>query len=161
MFRFFRRTLDVYTDGSLKRGRGAWAFVVVRRGRVVFERCGVVKGTTSNRMEFLAAIEALKFVPLNKRMILHTDSRVLLEAVVKIPGWKKLGWVKSNGAEIPSVDQMKALSSLIENRDIEWRWVKAHTGVVYNERCDQLCVQARSKGPDSIGYLGHWDGCRL
>lgn len=141
---FFKSSFDVYTDGSLKHGHGSWAFVIVRRGKVLYESTGTAKHTTNNRMEFQAAIEALIYLPLKKQIILYTDSRVLLEAIVKIAEWKELGWKKRDGSPIPSVDQMQQLSELIKNRKIEWRWVKSHSGAVFNERCDQLCLQARS-----------------
>lgn len=144
-FYLFQRPLEVYTDGSLKFGRGAWAFVIAERNQLKFERSGQARNTTNNRMEFQAVIEALKSLPEDRRLIVFTDSRVLLEAIKKIPAWKSQGWLKRNSNPIPSVDQMQELDQLLENRSVEWRWVKAHSGVAFNERCDELCVQARTK----------------
>ncbi|NCN39928.1 ribonuclease HI [bacterium] len=135
--------IHIYTDGSLKAGKGAWAFVIVRGDRVILESFGVGRNTTSNRMEFHAAIEAVKRVSAFRRIHLFTDSRVLLEAVEKLDEWRSLGWVKKNSAPIPSVDQMKELDRLIRGRSIQWSWVRAHSGNPYNERCDQLCIKAR------------------
>ena len=143
IFRRFQRPLNIYTDGSLKHGLGSWAFVAVRGDKVILENSGVSKRTTSNRMEFQAAIEALKHFSEERKIKIHTDSRVLLEAIAKIPEWQRLSWVKANQSKIPSVDQMKEIFDLIKYRNIEWQWVKAHTGIVFNERCDQLCIQAR------------------
>ena len=135
--------LHVYTDGSFKDGRGSWAFVVVRRGRIVAERSGKAKNTTSNRMEFQAALEALRFLSPSRRAFISTDSRVLLEALEEIPVWKAQNWVKSRGQPIPGLDQIQALDRLLAGRQISWRWVKAHSGVYFNERCDELCSLAR------------------
>lgn len=142
--RFFQKPLDVYTDGSLKFGRGAWAFVVVEKNKTIIEKFGTAKNTTSNRMEFQAVIEALILLPKDRALKIHTDSRVLLEALAKIPTWKLRGWIKKNSTPIPSVDQMILLDQLLQNRQVQWQWVKAHSGVQYNERCDELCILARS-----------------
>lgn len=142
--RFFQKPLDVYTDGSLKFGRGAWAFVVVEKNKTIIEKFGTAKNTTSNRMEFQAVIEALILLPKDRALKIHTDSRVLLEALAKIPTWKLRGWIKKNSSPIPSVDQMILLDQLLQNRQVQWQWVKAHSGVQYNERCDELCILARS-----------------
>lgn len=142
--RFFQKPLDVYTDGSLKFGRGAWAFVVVEKNKTIIEKFGTAKNTTSNRMEFQAVIEALRLLPRDRALKIHTDSRVLLEALAKIPTWKLQGWIKKNSNPIPSVDQMILLDQLLQNRRVQWQWVKAHSGVQYNERCDELCILARS-----------------
>lgn len=143
--RFFKKPIEVYTDGSLKMGRGAWAFVVVDKNKTVLEKFGSEKKTTSNRMEFQAAIEALQALPVKRALKIYTDSRVLLEALAKIPDWKKQGWVKKNLAPIPSVDQMILLDQLLQGRKVQWQWVKAHSGIQHNERCDELCILARQK----------------
>jgi ribonuclease HI len=146
MFRWIKALLpplQVYTDGSLKEGRGSWAFIVVQGQKIQTERFGKARHTTSNRMEFQAAIEALKFLPADRRLIFHTDSRVLLEALRQLPLWRGQNWLKSGDRKIPSVDQMQELDRLIADRKIEWRWVKAHAGVAFNERCDELCILAR------------------
>lgn len=135
---------DVYTDGSYKEGRGAWAFVIVQNGRVIQEAASFAKKTSSNRMEFQAAIEALRFLPPQSHVRLHTDSRILIENVtVHSPVWKSFGWKKKNQQEIPNVDLFKSLDDLNSQHQISWHWVKAHSGKTHNERCDELCIQAR------------------
>lgn len=135
---------EVYTDGSYKEGRGAWAFVIVQKGVVIQEAASFAKKTSSNRMEFQAAIEALNFLPPQSQVRLYTDSRILIENVtVHSAVWKSLGWKKKNQQEIPNVDLFKDLDTLNAQHQISWHWVKAHSGKVYNERCDELCIQAR------------------
>ncbi|QDK45873.1 ribonuclease HI [Bdellovibrio sp. ZAP7] len=153
MYRFWQRVLrlfsgnvfEIYTDGSLKHGKGAWAYVISRRGKILSEDSAGQKKTSSNRMEFQAAIEALKALPENSRAKLYTDSRVMLEALEKSPRWSANGWVKNQGQPIPEVDLIRELYTLQCQHRIEWRWVKAHSGIEFNERCDELCIRARSK----------------
>ncbi|AFY01782.1 ribonuclease H family protein [Bdellovibrio bacteriovorus] len=142
--RFFLPRFEVYTDGSVKNGRGSWAYVIVRRNRVLRECSGASLKPTNNQMEFQAAIEALSSLPEKSRIEIYTDSRVLIETLQKVPEWKALGWVKSRGQPIPQVNQLKQLDLLLSMRDVRWKWVKAHSGIKHNERCDMLCIQARS-----------------
>lgn len=62
-----------------------------------------------------------------------------------LPDWKENGWLKKRGQDIPSVDQIKALDQLSQRYFLSWKWIRAHAGISYNERCDQLCIQARAK----------------
>lgn len=135
---------EVYTDGSFKEGRGAWAYVIVKEGLVVQEAASFAKKTSSNRMEFQAAIEALQTLPANSQVKIFTDSRIMIENItVHVPVWKSLGWKKKNQQEIPNVDLFQSLDLLNSQHQISWHWVKAHSGISYNERCDELCIQAR------------------
>ncbi|WP_413574810.1 ribonuclease H family protein [Bdellovibrio sp. HCB290] len=140
--------LEIYTDGSFKHGKGAWAYVVTRRGVIVCEDFAGQKKTSSNRMEFQAAIEALKALPENSRGRLYTDSRVMLEALEKCERWASNGWVKNQGQPIPEVDLIQELYAQQQRHKIEWRWIKAHSGIEFNERCDELCIRARTKTGD-------------
>lgn len=143
--RLFWPLFEVYTDGSVKQGRGAWAYVVVRRQVVQRENCALVLRPTNNEMEFQAAIEALASLPEKTRVVLYTDSRVLIEAVQKVPQWKSQGWVKSRGQRIPQLSQIQRLDQLLQFKDVQLQWVKAHSGIRHNERCDALCILARSR----------------
>lgn len=139
---------DVYTDGSHKDGHGAWAFVVVRRGKVVAENSGYCKNTSSDRMELQAAIEALQVLPDRTRVRLRSDSRTLIANMqTRVPEWKRSNWNTKN--TIANIDLLKRLDILNDSRDVSWYWVKAHSGVAYNERCDELCREARIKTTSS------------
>ena len=83
-------------------------------------------------MEFQAAIEALKFLNPNSRVVVYTDSRVLLSAVTA-------------PLKRPTVnpDQVEILHDLLDKNEVTWKWVKGHSGNKYNEICDELCRQAR------------------
>ena len=139
MFYFFR-PLEIYTDGSFKNGRGAWAYVVVRRGKVIREASGLVKQVGSNRMEFQAAIEALRSLKKKSKVKIYSDSRILIDAVtLATPVLKK-------DRPHPYAEQIQIIAKLQQGHSISWQWIKAHSGIKHNERCDELCIQARGKG---------------
>lgn len=138
-------TLSIYTDGSEKEGRGSWAFLIVKNNQVTNERSGLVIGANSNQMEYQAAIEAMKSIAPGTKAIIYSDFRVLIETATKwIPEWKAQGWVKKRNKQIHYLDQIKEIDALILDREITWRWIPAHRGQAHNERCNQLCILARS-----------------
>lgn len=124
--------LEIYTDGSSKDGWGSWAYVICRNGKIVVEKSGRIQKGASNIMELQAAIEALLALPEKSQLTLFSDSRILIDAM-------KLG-------EVPAAfqAQINTLLSLSKKHKIQWQWVKAHRGNPFNERCDELCVLARS-----------------
>lgn len=126
------RSFEIYTDGSHKGKWGSWAFVIVQNGRTLHEACGRVRKTNSHRMEFQAAIEALTYLKPGTQARLYSDSRILIDSVLK----------PEPGPQV-NQDQIDQLTQLRQLHTIQWQWVKAHFGVKYNERCDQLCIQAR------------------
>lgn len=135
----------IYTDGScLPNKRGAWAFVILKNDIKITQDCSGVRKTSSNRMEFLAAVMALKSVPVNSEVILWTDSKILIEAAqVKIQQWKNNDWQRLSGQPVVDLDVVVELEELMRSRQIEWRWVRGHSGNFYNEMCDELCRQVR------------------
>lgn len=130
---FFQKPLEIYTDGGHKGKWGSWAFVVIRSGRIIYEASGRERRTNSHRMEFQAVIEALKYLPAGSSVCIYTDSRVLLNSVAK-----------KNKRSAVNSDQTEVLDELTSLHKISWKWVKAHSGFLYNERCDELCILARS-----------------
>lgn len=148
MFKYFfrRRNLFViYTDGSLKKGLGSWAFVIMKNSKLVKEAFGTARNQTCTQMEFQAAIEALKALPLGSVAKVYTDSRILVDTMnLWIADWKLNDWKKSNGRSIPGINQIQSLDELCSQHKVEWEWVRAHTGNELNERCDKLCIIARN-----------------
>lgn len=139
------RRLEIYTDGSLKRGIGAWAFVVVQNDVVIHEASGQVKRTDSNRMEFRAAVEALQWLTAPSDVILYSDSRILIDTLTQWRHtWKAAGWERERQRQIHNLDYIQALDTLSEKHSITWKWVRAHSGLPHNERCDSLCIEART-----------------
>ena len=139
--------LDIYTDGSLKKGRGSWAFLVVKDGVVIQESAGRAKRTTSLRMEFKAAIEALKALPPASKATIHSDARVMIDCVKNAKaGKRKASRPGPPGpAHGPNEDLITLVKDLCRGHAITWKWVRAHSGVRFNERCDELCAAARAR----------------
>ncbi len=129
-----KKQIEIYTDGSHKGKWGAWAFVVVQNNQIIHESSGQVKKTNSHRMEFQAAIEALTYLKLGSEVIIYSDSRVLIKALTQ------------EQMRTPvNLDQIEIIKKLILKHKVSWQWVRAHSGVIFNERCDQLCVLARNE----------------
>jgi ribonuclease HI len=135
---------EVYTDGTEKYGKSAWAFIILQNGEVICERFGRVKKANSNMMEYQAFIEALQSLPEPSAVTVHTDSRILIENIAKLGGWRANNWAKKNGRPIPYVEQLKIIYGLLQIHRVKLAWVKAHSGNAMNERCDALCISARS-----------------
>jgi ribonuclease HI len=94
-------------------------------------------------MEFQAVIESLDNIAENTVSIVHSDSRVLIDNIPLFTEWSNNNWLKKNNRPIPNVDLFMILDQLLQNRTVNWKWVKAHSGNIYNERCDELCLLAR------------------
>lgn len=129
---FFKPELHIYTDGSHKGKWGSWAFVVTANSQIIHEASGREAKTNCNRMEFRAAIEALTYLKEGARARVSSDSRVLIRAMTS-----------NEDRPAASLDQLLILDHLKLSRRIRWSWVKAHAGHRFNERCDELCRQAR------------------
>jgi ribonuclease HI len=130
----------IYTDGACKGnpgpgGWGAW----LSSGEHSRELFGGEPRTTNQRMELLAAIEALSALKWPCRVLLYTDSRYLLEGITRwIHGWKRNGWQNSAKQPVKNADLWRRLDEQAARHDVEWQWVKGHSGDAGNERADQL-----------------------
>lgn len=95
--------------------------------------------TTNNRMELRAAIEALNALNGPRRVLLHTDSKYVMDGISKwMHNWKQRGWKTSAKKPVKNQDLWLQLDAAIARHDIEWRWVRGHTGVPGNEEADAL-----------------------
>ena len=111
------------------------------------EMFGGAPATTNNRMELMAVIEALTALKRPSRVILHTDSQYVMKGITEwIRGWKAKGWRTAAKAPVKNVDLWKQLDEAVARHEIEWRWVKGHSGHNGNERADALA----NKGVESI-----------
>ncbi|MCF2905753.1 ribonuclease HI [Octadecabacter sp. CECT 8868] len=136
--------LFVYTDGACSGnpGPGGWGAVLIARDgdTVVKERDlkGGEAHTTNNRMELLAAINALETLSNPSKLTLVTDSSYVKDGITKwIYGWKAKGW-KKKGGEIKNIDLWQRLDEARNRHDVTWEWVKGHAGHPENERADEL-----------------------
>ena len=136
----------VYTDGSCEPnpGPGGWAAIILD-GKDEKILKGYDRDSTNNRMEMTAALQALRAIDPEKRVRLFTDSQYLKNGVESwMKNWKAKNW-KRKGGKLANVDLWKQISDEIDQRRIEWRWVRGHNGNPFNERVDRLAHQTMKK----------------
>ncbi len=130
----------LYTDGACKGnpGPGGWG-VLMRYGRHEKELFGGEAQTTNNRMELSAVIEGLAALTRPCRVVICTDSQYVKNGMEKwIHGWKRNGWKTAAKQPVKNAELWQRLDSLAAQHQIEWQWVRGHTGHPENERADEL-----------------------
>ncbi len=136
-------TVEIFTDGACRGnpGPGGWG-VLLRSGEREKELYGGAKETTNNRMELTAAIEGLTALKRPARVTLTTDSQYVRKGITEwITNWKKNGWKNSAKKPVANADLWQQLDALAAQHQIDWRWVKGHSGHPDNERVDALANQ--------------------
>ena len=134
----------IYTDGACKGnpGIGGWgAFLQTGNGGAMRERelFGGVKETTNNRMEMTAVIESLAALKRRCNVIIYTDSAYVKNGITEwIHGWKAKGWKTAAKQPVKNEDLWKRLDALAAQHQVDWRWIKGHSGDPGNERADAL-----------------------
>ena len=134
----------IYTDGACSGnpGPGGWGAVLLHKDNKK-EISGGEKETTNNRMELMATIEALSSVKKDCQIELYTDSKYVMDGISSwIKNWKKNGWRTANKKPVKNADLWQKLDSVQEKHNINWNWVKGHSGHKYNDLADQLAVDA-------------------
>jgi ribonuclease HI len=113
--------------------------VVLQGGGRERELYGGDVQTTNNRMELMAAIQALEALNRPSRVRLHTDSKYLLDGITKwISGWQRNGWRTTAKRPVKNEDLWRRLIAAMNGHDVSWLWVKGHAGDEGNERADAL-----------------------
>ena len=147
----------IYTDGACTGNPGAGGYgAVLISGTERKEISGGYKLTTNNRMEMMAAIAALDSLEPKSTVILHSDSKYMVDAVNK--GWAKKwqanGWKRNKKDKAKNPDLWQRMLDLCQKHQIDFVWVKGHAGIPENERCDTLAVQAAHQPnlPADLGY---------
>ncbi|WP_089997095.1 ribonuclease HI [Cognatiyoonia koreensis] len=137
--------LLAYTDGACSGnpGPGGWgALLVAKDGDTILkerELSGGEAETTNNRMELLAAINALETLATPSKLTIVTDSAYVKDGITKwIHGWKKKGWKTANKKPVKNEELWKRLDAATVRHDVTWEWVKGHAGHPENERADAL-----------------------
>jgi len=136
--------VEIYTDGACRGnpGPGGWGAVLLS-GRHRRELKGAELATTNNRMELLAAIRALEALRRPCRVALYTDSQYVRNGITEwLEQWKRRGWRTADRQPVKNVDLWQELEEKLGEHDIEWHWVRGHTGNIGNERADQLANEA-------------------
>lgn len=138
----------IYCDGaSRKDGRGGWGASIRKQGRNGeaennVDICGGEYDTTNNRMELMAVIEALWYIPVGAEVTIVCDSQYVLLGITEyIETWMRARWRTSTNKPVKNVDLWEELHSAASNHTIVWQWVKGHTGDEGNERADRLAAE--------------------
>ena len=138
--------ITIYTDGACSGnpGPGGWGAILIS-GEHRKELFGGERETTNNRMELMAAIEALDALKRSSNVVLHTDSTYVKDGITKwIHGWRRNGWRTAAKKPVKNSELWQRLDEASKRHDIDWCWVKGHAGHPENERADEL---ARSGVP--------------
>jgi ribonuclease HI len=137
--------VEIWTDGGCKPnpGPGGWGAILRFRG-TERELSGAETATTNNRMELTAAIMALETLKRPCRVVLHTDSEYLRLGITRWhTGWVRRNWRNAAGDPVANMDLWRRLLEAAAVHEIDWRWVRGHTGDAMNERADVLATAAR------------------
>jgi ribonuclease HI len=132
--------VEIFTDGACRGnpGPGGWAALLVAGGERK-EVSGADPATTNNRMELMAAIEGLGALKRRCAVKLYTDSKYVLQGATEwLPNWKVRGWKTAARDPVKNQDLWQLLDVALAAQDIEWHWVKGHSGHEGNEYVDQL-----------------------
>lgn len=142
-------SLDVYTDGSLKKiGHsmtfGGWAFIVTRDQEILYETNGSEYKTTNQRMELIAIREALKYASSirrpNEKVIIYSDSAYAINCYLQewYINWEANGWKNANKQPVANQDLWYDIIPYFDNFWYDFKKVPGHSGNYWNERCDEL-----------------------
>jgi len=136
--------VDIYTDGACSGnpGPGGWGAVLRWRGEEK-ELSGGEAATTNNRMELMAAIQALESLRRPATARIHTDSQYLRDGITRwISKWKVNGWRTAARKPVKNDDLWRRLDAAAARHRVEWHWIRGHAGHPENERADALARAA-------------------
>ena len=130
----------MFTDGACRGnpGKGGWG-ALLRFGDAEKSLYGGEMESTNNRMELTAVIKGLEAIKKPCKIEITTDSKYVLSGITEwMPNWKKRNWRTASKKPVLNVDLWQQLDALVQQHDIEWHWVKGHSGHPENEIADEL-----------------------
>jgi ribonuclease HI len=136
--------VEIFTDGACRGnpGPGGWA-ALLRFGTTEKIIQGAERETTNNRMELMAAIQALAGLTRTSNVVLTTDSQYVRQGITQwISGWKRNGWKTAARKPVKNKDLWQRLEAELREHRVDWRWVKGHSGHRENEIADQAANDA-------------------
>jgi len=139
--------VKIFTDGACRGnpGPGGWGALLLYKSKEK-ELSGSEFNTTNNRMEMTAAIEAFRSLKNPSQVEIYTDSQYLRLGITQwMKNWEARGWKTSQKKPVKNRDLWQALDKAIKPHDVQWRWVRGHTGHRENERVDRLARRAIPK----------------
>ena len=134
----------MYTDGACSGnpGPGGWGAILRHDGheKTLY---GAEPETTNNRMELMAAISAMESLKRPCQVRLTTDSKYVMQGIQEwMANWKKRGWKTAARKPVKNVDLWKRLDQALAGHDVQWEWVRGHSGHAENEQADELANRA-------------------
>jgi len=138
------KSVQIFTDGACRGnpGQGGWG-VLLRYGTTEKEHYGYAADTTNNQMELMAAIKGLEALKQPCKVTLTTDSKYVIQGITEwIKGWKAKNWKNSKKKPVKNKELWQRLEHALGEHQIEWQWVKGHSGHNENERADALANKA-------------------
>lgn len=142
-------SVELFTDGACRGnpGPGGWG-ALLRFSDIEKELFGGEPNTTNNRMELTAVIKGLDALTRPCSVTVTTDSQYVKNGISSwIHNWKRNGWRTSNKKPVKNADLWELLDQAVQKHDVEWKWVRGHTGHAENERADVLA----NRGIDELG----------
>lgn len=138
------KVIEIFTDGACRGnpGPGGWG-TLLRYADKERELSGYKADTTNNQMELMAAIQGLEALTRPCQVVLTTDSQYVKQGITEwLAGWKRKGWKTAAGKPVKNLELWQRLDAATQPHQIDWRWVKGHSGHTENERVDQLANKA-------------------
>jgi ribonuclease HI len=135
----------IYSDGSCLKNPGIGGYgIVLKYGKHRQELSGGFRLTTNNRMEILAAIIGLRALKEKCRVTLYTDSQYLVNSIMKgwAKKWQQNNWKRNSKDKAKNVDLWEELLELCNQHQVQFIWVRGHSGNIENENCDQMAFKA-------------------
>lgn len=152
-----RTEITIYTDGACSGNPGPGGYgIIILSDKKRQELSGGYKLTTNNRMELMAVIVGLEQLEIPSIVNLYTDSKYIVDAVTKgwAKRWRANSWKRNEIDKAMNPDLWEKLLDLCDKHQVEFYWVRGHSGNIENERCDKLAVKASQKFdlPSDLGY---------
>lgn len=137
----------IYTDGACRGNPGPGGFgALLCYGEQQKKLSGAILNTTNNRMELMAAIEALSVLRGICYVDLYTDSQYLKKGMTEwLQNWKKKNWKSASGQPVKNIDLWQRLEEVVQKHEVHWHWVKGHSNHPQNDLVDQLANEAIDK----------------
>lgn len=135
-----KKHVIIFTDGACRGNPGPGGWGALLRYKDIEKRInGAVHNTTNNRMELTAVIQALLYLKESCLIDLTTDSTYVKDGITKwLPQWQKRNWLTADKKPVKNIDLWQNLAELVKKHDINWHWVKGHSGHKENEIVDNL-----------------------
>jgi ribonuclease HI len=147
----------IYADGGAinNPGPGGYGIVLKYKGHTK-ELSGGFRGTTNNRMEIMACIEALRALKQKSSVVIYSDSKYVVDSISEgwVRRWQANGWMRNREQKAENADLWQQLLDLCSRHEVEFHWIRGHAGEIDNERCDQLAMEAarRKYLSADVGY---------